>query len=186
MRGGRRSFSDRSRNREPLSAQSSVTRCARAVRVCSVLIQFDLAATSPFRASSSPAHALPRPPPSLMLEALSTDSTVKSAKIEPFDGSPIQAALFLRHIGQFASREGMLTLLLQNWFVSRNTIICCSNDICPLVKAHYQDPMDNPLPNDNQNPPNPVSPATRDSTYTLTTEDRKLYVCIGCNFSTVM
>ena len=117
-------------------------------------------------------------PPAFQGHMLTTTHPPISAQagINDFDGTPIKASLFLRDIGEYAAHHGMLTLLLQGWFVSKNTIICASSDVVPLVKAHYQDPVNNPLPNDIQHPPNPPTMATRASVYNPTVEDKKLFV----------
>ena len=55
----------------------------------------------------------------------STDSTLKT-----FDGTPIAASLFLRHIGEHAAKKGYLTLLLRSYYVSKHDqIIVASADL---------------------------------------------------------
>ena len=105
-----------------------------------------------------------------------SDKDDKVDKISPWDGSPIKASLFLRDIGEYASQCGMLTLLLQGWFVNKTTIVTANADIIIIVKDHYADPLTNTMPTNIQEPPNPPIPATRTSTYNPTTEDKKLFI----------
>ena len=103
----------------------------------------------------------------------STDQA--EGQLPPFDGTPIQAALFLRDIGEYAARHGYLTLLLKGFWVSRGTIYCASGDALLNVKNYYLDPTVHPLPDNIQDPPNPPIAATRNSNYTPTADDRRLY-----------
>ena len=64
--------------------------------------------------------------------AESTDSTIK-----PFNGTPMEASLFLRNIGEHAAQKGYLTLLLRSYYVSRDQIICANADLIPLIRQHF-------------------------------------------------
>ena len=107
-----------------------------------------------------------------------TDQTAQPGQLAPFNGQPIMASLFLRNIGEYAARNGFLTLLLQGYFVSRNVLVCASTDAAQAVKLFHIDPANNPMPHtplDVLNPADPPIEATRDSTYVLSAEERKLY-----------
>ena len=78
-----------------------------------------------------------------------------SNKIKPWDGSSIRASLFLRTILEHSLKNGYFTLLLQGFYVSRNTIIVASPSTVTSVKQFYTDPEEFPLPTDIFNPPNP-------------------------------
>ena len=104
----------------------------------------------------------------------STDQS-EQGQLPAFDGTPIQAALFLRDIGEYAARHGYLTLLLKGFFVSRGTIFCASADALLDVKNFYLDPIGHPLPSNIMEPPNPPIAATRNCTYVPTADDRRLY-----------
>ena len=95
--------------------------------------------------------------------------------IPPFDGAPIKAALFLRNIEEFAARNGWLTLLLKGYIITRGMITCASADALLNIKNHHLDPVEHPLPESLQDPPDPPIAATRNSEYTPTAEDRRLY-----------
>ena len=99
----------------------------------------------------------------------------KTVSLPDWDGSPIGASLHLRNIGEYAEQQGLGTLLLKGYFVSRNMIICCSGDAVLACKLYHSDPIAHPLPSDIQNPPNPPAEATRESAYIPTTEDRRTY-----------
>ena len=96
------------------------------------------------------------------MEAEPMDTTMPSTntQIQPWDGSPITASLFLRNIADFAAQHGWYSLLMKGYFVNRGTICTVSNDAIAAIRAHFQDATANPLPDDIQNPPSPM-PATR-------------------------
>ena len=98
-----------------------------------------------------------------------------SLKLDPWDGTPITASLFLRNIGDFAAQQGWYSLLMKGYFVHRGNICTVSNDAIATIRAHFHDAAANPLPDDIQNPPSPM-PATRDCTYVPTTDDRRTFV----------
>ena len=80
-----------------------------------------------------------------------------------WDGSPIQASLFLRNIGEYVEKQGLCTLLLKGYFVSRNMIICASGDALLACKLFHSDPVAHPLLSNIQQPPDPPIAATRDA-----------------------
>ena len=90
-----------------------------------------------------------------------TASVEPSNIIKPWDGSSIRAALFLRSIREHSLKNGYFTLLLQGFYVSRNTIIVASPSTVTSVKQFYTDPEEFPLPADIFNPPNPPLAANR-------------------------
>ena len=97
------------------------------------------------------------------------------APLAPFDSTPITAALFLRNIGEYAAKKGFLTLLLRSYYISRDQITIVANaDLIPALRQAIT--TDNhPVAEDIQTPPDPPAPATRDTTYTPTTADSRLY-----------
>ena len=113
------------------------------------------------------------------MDSANTDNTELNHPLSSWNGQPINASLFLREIGEYAARKGFLTLLLQGYFVSKNVIVCASADAAQAVKLFHLDPVLNPMPNqplDVLNPPDPPIEATRNATYALTADDKKLYV----------
>ena len=105
-------------------------------------------------------------------------TTVESSnKIKPWDGSSIRASLFLRTILEHSLKNGYFSLLLQGFYVNRNTIIVASPSTVTSVKQFYTDPEEFPLPADIYNPPNPPLAANRlPSEHTLTADDRRIYL----------
>ena len=103
-------------------------------------------------------------------------STTSAAVTLPkWDGTPIRASLFLRDIGEYAAQRSFLSLLLCDYYVSKNMIIAANADVVARVKEHFNNPIANPLPDDIQHPNlNPRVPSS-DCTYNLTAEDKKLY-----------
>ena len=91
-----------------------------------------------------------------------------------WDGTPIAASLFLRNVGDYAAQHGFYSLLLKDYFVSRGVIFTANADATGRIRAHFNDPAANPLPDNIQDPPIPV-PTTAECTYVPTTEDRRLY-----------
>ena len=55
-------------------------------------------------------------------------SALPEHSIKAWDGSAIKASLWLRDVSEHAAKHGYLTLLLHNYYVSRNTLIVASND----------------------------------------------------------
>ena len=104
-----------------------------------------------------------------------TNMDSHTSKIKPWDGMPITASLFLRDIGEHAAEHGYLTLLLQNWVTSKNTIIVLNPDIIPRIRAAYQNPEQQILHEDIQNPPTPPMTAARDGNYSMTAEDKRQF-----------
>ena len=103
-----------------------------------------------------------------------TESSVSSEKaLPPFDGTPIEASLFLRKLSEHAAQKGYLTLLLQSYYVSRDHIVCASADLIPLIRQQFTSATDQPLAADIQDPPDPPYPASRDASYTPTAADNK-------------
>ena len=90
---------------------------------------------------------------------MDTTTPSTNTQIQPWDGSPITASLFLRNIADFAAQHGWYSLLMKGYFVNRGTICTVSNDAIAAIRAHFQDANANPLPDDIQNPPSPM-PAT--------------------------
>ena len=57
------------------------------------------------------------------------ESTLKT-----FDGTPIAASLFLRHIGEHAAKKGYLTLLLRSYYISKHDqIVVATADLIPAL-----------------------------------------------------
>ena len=106
------------------------------------------------------------------MNTLSQDASTDSS-LKPFDGTPIQASLFLRNIGEFAAKKGFLTLLLRSYYISRDQIVVANADLIPILRNHFTTGF--PLNDDIQNPPDPPVEATRNAAYTPTTADNKLY-----------
>ena len=88
----------------------------------------------------------------------STETTLKS-----FDGTPIAASLFLRHIGEYAAKKGFLNLLLRSYYVSKHDqIVVATADLIPVIRQHFHSPAEFPFTDDIQNPPDPPVAATRE------------------------
>ena len=61
------------------------------------------------------------------------DST--ESKLKTFNGTPITASLFLRHIGEHAAKKGYLTLLLRSYYISKHDQIVVANaDLIPVFE----------------------------------------------------
>ena len=107
-----------------------------------------------------------------------THATVNNHNtIKPWDGSAIRASLFLRSILEHSLKNGYFTLLLQGFYVSRNTIIVASPSTVNVVKQYYTDPIAFPLHTDIYNPPNPPLPANRlPSEHPLSADDKRIYL----------
>ena len=95
-------------------------------------------------------------------------STTSAAITLPkWGGTPIRASLFLRDIGEYAAQRSFLSLLLCDYYVSKNMIIAANADVVARVKEHFNNPIANPLPDDIQHPNlNPRVPSS-DCTYNL-------------------
>ena len=113
-----------------------------------------------------------------MGSAMSKISTNHCANtdLKPWEGTPITAALWLRSIYEHALQHGYATLLLKNYFISRNMIIVANADCIVSIKQYYMNPNQFPLPDQIQNPPNPPVPATRNVDYAPTVEEKKIYL----------
>ena len=161
--------------------------------VCRVPLHFGMVAPRPFQGqrytrappdghNNQPPHpgtvTAPQETESLdsIMDAQEPSSATSRKALPAWDGTPIKASLFLRDIGDHAAEHGYLSLLLNSYFISRQQIITASSDVVPMVRQHFSDPVAFPLADDIQNPPDPPLPATRDTTYVLTAEDRRLYV----------
>ena len=109
---------------------------------------------------------------------LSNDQSFTNAnKLKPWDGSSIRASLFLRTIYEHSLKNGYFTLLLQGFYVNRNTIIVASPSTVNAVKQYYTDPTQFPLPSDIYNPPNPPLPANRiPGDHPLSADDKRIYL----------
>ena len=102
---------------------------------------------------------------------------ISKPRLPKWDGTPIRASLFLRDIGEYAAQRSFLTLLLNDYFVSKsaNTIIAANADVVLAVKQHFSDPVAHPLADDIQHPNLHPRVPSSDCTYTLTAEDKRLY-----------
>ena len=101
-----------------------------------------------------------------------TEDINTTSHLKTWDGTAIKASLFLRDISDFAEQRGWLSLLLHSYYTSKNSqIITASNDMIPILRAHFSG---EPMQGDIQNPPLP-HPATRDTTYVLSAEEKKTF-----------
>ena len=103
-----------------------------------------------------------------------TPTDDKGPHLMTWDGQAMTANLFLRSIAEHAAANNYLNLLLRSYHVSKNQVIIPNPDLIPIIRQSFEAGNTAIDHESIQHPPDPPPAMTREGSYTLTAEDKKI------------